>query len=121
MTDVVNEPLNRFIIRMAQMEPSRRDDIFLLMLTEQPEVIQKFLIGKELLQILSGTKEYSYKAHPADPPTYISEKAYQEALRHIQRGQKVEAIKAIRHDTGLGLKEAKDLVEDWNSIKHNYK
>lgn len=34
-----------------------------------------------------------------------------ELMRALQQGRKIEAIKAIRILTGLGLKEAKDLVE----------
>lgn len=34
-----------------------------------------------------------------------------EALVALQRGDKIEAIKVVRERQGLGLKEAKDLVE----------
>ena len=30
---------------------------------------------------------------------------------HIEAGRKIEAIKALREETGLGLREAKDAVE----------
>jgi ribosomal protein L7/L12 len=31
----------------------------------------------------------------------------------LRDGRKIEAIKIVRETTGLGLKEAKDLVESW--------
>ena len=34
-----------------------------------------------------------------------------EVAAALARGNKIEAIKLVRHDTGLGLAEAKDLVE----------
>jgi ribosomal protein L7/L12 len=33
------------------------------------------------------------------------------ALVALQRGNKIEAIKLLRHEQGLGLKDAKDLLE----------
>lgn len=35
------------------------------------------------------------------------------AISALQRGNKIEAIKLIREERGLGLKEAKDEVEDY--------
>ena len=34
-----------------------------------------------------------------------------EVLNALQRGNKIKAIKLLRQSTGLGLKEAKDLVD----------
>jgi Ribosomal protein L7/L12 C-terminal domain len=36
-----------------------------------------------------------------------------EARNLAARGQAIEAIKLVREKTGLGLKEAKDLVDSW--------
>jgi hypothetical protein len=36
-----------------------------------------------------------------------------EARKLLQRGMKINAIKVVREGTGMGLKEAKDLVESW--------
>jgi hypothetical protein len=41
----------------------------------------------------------------------ISLSAYRQIRNAIHAGQKVDAIKALRIDSGLGLKEAKDVVE----------
>lgn len=35
------------------------------------------------------------------------------ALDQLTRGSKIEAIKIVRVELGLGLKEAKDMVEDY--------
>jgi ribosomal protein L7/L12 len=32
-------------------------------------------------------------------------------VKHIRAGEKINAIKELRSDSGLGLKEAKDIVE----------
>jgi hypothetical protein len=37
-----------------------------------------------------------------------------EAREMVKNGKKINAIKLVREQTGLGLKEAKDLVESWN-------
>jgi hypothetical protein len=36
-----------------------------------------------------------------------------EALAALARGSKIEAIKIVRETQGLGLKEAKELVDAW--------
>jgi len=40
--------------------------------------------------------------HPAFPPT---------AIPALEQGKTIEAIKIIRQESGLGLKESKDLVD----------
>jgi hypothetical protein len=45
---------------------------------------------------------------PGPRPTWEAE-----ARSLAARGNKIEAIKLMREMTGLGLKEAKDLVESW--------
>jgi ribosomal protein L7/L12 len=41
--------------------------------------------------------------------------AMREARALLQEGKKIEAIKRVREATGLGLKEAKELVERWEA------
>ena len=52
---------------------------------------------------------------PVDPPATVRTASFDglpaEALAALSRGQLIEAIKIVRGATGLGLKEAKDLVE----------
>lgn len=50
-------------------------------------------------------------APPAMPPNFTP-KLYGEVLYLLSLNQKISAIKIVREATGLGLKEAKDLVED---------
>jgi ribosomal protein L7/L12 len=35
-----------------------------------------------------------------------------EVLEAVRQGQKIEAIKRYRHATGVGLQEAKDVIEE---------
>jgi len=52
---------------------------------------------------------------PIDPPSTVATASFDglpaEALAALSRGQLIEAIKIVRAASGLGLKEAKDLVE----------
>ena len=52
---------------------------------------------------------------PIDPPVAVAPVSFDglpaEALAALSRGHVIEAIKIVRAATGLGLKEAKDLVE----------
>lgn len=54
---------------------------------------------------------------PIDPPVTVATASSHglpaEALAALSRGQLIEAIKIVRAATGLGLKEAKDLVEQY--------
>ena len=45
------------------------------------------------------------------PPDHAALLAVPEIGAALARGQKIEAIKLVRERSGLGLKEAKDLVE----------
>jgi ribosomal protein L7/L12 len=36
-----------------------------------------------------------------------------EVIQALKNGRKIEAIKLLRNETGLGLKEAKELVENY--------
>ena len=40
-----------------------------------------------------------------------------EAIEALRRGSKIEAIKLVRDNTGIGLREAKDAVDEFE--KHN--
>ncbi|MFP6848119.1 MAG: ribosomal protein L7/L12 [Pseudomonas sp.] len=41
-----------------------------------------------------------------------------EVVAALQRGRKIEAIKLLRELKGLGLKEAKDAVDDFQAEQH---
>lgn len=57
--------------------------------------------------------------HCGQPMPYTEGKVIDKSSSHSQarellkQGRKIEAIKVVREETGLGLKEAKDLVESW--------
>lgn len=56
--------------------------------------------------------------HCGQPWPYVSaggndDPRFVEARQLNKDGRKIEAIKLVREITGLGLKEAKDLVESW--------
>ena len=53
------------------------------------------------------TPTAAYKASRALPP---------DAARALARGDKIEAIKLLRAETGVGLKEAKDWVDAQGSV-----
>ncbi len=44
-------------------------------------------------------------------PTTVSDEKRQEIIDALLQGQKIQAIKAYREATGLGLKEAKDFID----------
>jgi hypothetical protein len=50
---------------------------------------------------------------PASP--HLSEADRTEVLREIASGRKISAIKLVREKTGMGLKEAKEFVDDFIS------
>ena len=48
---------------------------------------------------------------PAGPPPGLTAEIRVEVERMVQAGQMIQAIKLVREATGLGLKEAKDMVD----------
>lgn len=54
-------------------------------------------------------------APPAARPTIVTSEAAQEVERLIAREQPIAAIKLVREQTGLGLAEAKRIVDTWPS------
>lgn len=54
------------------------------------------------------TEEYPKELVPSDYLAYA-------AMRPYPAHEKIQAIKAVREVTGLGLKEAKDFVEKWHT------
>lgn len=59
--------------------------------------------------------------HCGQPMPYTDGKVIDSSRPHsraqdlLRQGRKIEAIKVVREETGLGLKEAKDLVESWEA------
>ncbi|MDQ0642957.1 ribosomal protein L7/L12 [Microbacterium murale] len=50
---------------------------------------------------------------PAAQPTAVTAEAAHEIERLLSQGQKITAIKLMREQTGLGLAEAKNLIDTW--------
>ena len=58
--------------------------------------------------------------HCGQPHPAPLESEWMSAARsELFQGNKIKAIKIVRDNTGLGLKEAKDLVESWDSEPRN--
>ncbi|MDC8011521.1 50S ribosomal protein L7/L12 [Tahibacter soli] len=87
------------------------------------EQIIEAIAGKTLIEVMELVKAMEEKfgvsaaapvavaAGPAAPAAAVEEKTEFTVVLKAAGEKKVEVIKAIRAITGLGLKEAKDLVE----------
>jgi hypothetical protein len=51
--------------------------------------------------------------HCGQPDPFTDDGWIAEARRKLAQGKSINAIKIVRDATGMGLKEAKDLVESW--------
>ena len=70
-------------------------------LREAMEAVDAYALGQE--HFFTATRAQAETAHSLQLPDA--------AIAAIARGQLIEAIKIVREATGLGLKEAKDLVD----------
>ena len=43
----------------------------------------------------------------------LNDQQKEEILKYLVEGRKIPAIKAYREATGMGLKEAKDVIDEW--------
>lgn len=87
------------------------------------EQIIEAIAGKTLIEVMELVKAMEEKfgvsaaapvaaaAGPAAPAAVVEEKTEFTVVLKAAGEKKVEVIKAVRAITGLGLKEAKDLVE----------
>lgn len=66
--------------------------------------------GMKLEEAQRAVHEYLRGGRQTDGPS-VEGRLSPEALASLQRGNLIEAIKLTRDETGLGLKDAKDLVE----------
>lgn len=92
--------------RNDQIEAIRRlRQAFDLGLKEAKDLIDAYQSGAPVaLPVGEAPQEFSNEATDELPVAVIEA---------AQRGDKIEAIKLYREQTGAGLKEAKDAVEDW--------
>ncbi len=66
-------------------------------------------------QMPAGHTEAVHQVLQGQMSVTLSEPALAQVLDLLARQRKIEAIKVVREDTGLGLKEAKDIV-DWMEV-----
>lgn len=91
--------------------------------------VVEFLSGLNVLEISELVKELEEKwgvsaaapvavaaAGPAAAGAAVEEKTEFDVILSDVGGEKIKVIKVVREITGLGLKEAKDLVEGSNSV-----
>jgi large subunit ribosomal protein L7/L12 len=76
--------------------------VFALML-----LLEQVLRLRRRVQQLERANRPALPTSAADLPAAVQEKVW----RLVQAGKKIEAIRVVRDGTGLGLKEAKELVE----------
>jgi hypothetical protein len=60
----------------------------------------------------SAGKRVALPPGPTQPVSQLSDPLRAEALALLGKGRKIEAVKRVREETGLSLKESKDVV-DW--------
>jgi ribosomal protein L7/L12 len=66
-----------------------------------------------LTAALSGQSAAPVATGPVAAAPAPSDDVYAEARALAASGQKIHAIKVVREQTGMGLRQAKDLVESW--------
>ena len=85
-----------------------------------PEQFDWSLVIWTAAVFLSGYLLGRRKRPAIEPPlefdrASISPDARAQIENALQRDQKIEAIKLLREDTGLGLKDSKTVIDNWNS------
>jgi large subunit ribosomal protein L7/L12 len=70
-------------------------------------------------QVARLTAAYTGQSAAPAPPGAVAaaplptDDVYSEARALAAAGQKIHAIKVVREQTGMGLRQAKDIVESW--------
>ncbi|MBS0429678.1 MAG: ribosomal protein L7/L12 [Proteobacteria bacterium] len=77
-------------------------------LKESKELVERYANGDADVQAVGAADDFDALLHGRPTPASALPAVARAAL---QRGQVIEAIKLTREATGLGLKEAKDLVD----------
>jgi large subunit ribosomal protein L7/L12 len=97
---------------MAKLSTSELLDAFKDMtLIELSEFVKQF---EETFDVKAAAPAAMMMAAPAGaaaPAEEVEEQSEFDVILESDGGQKIQVIKAVRELTGLGLKEAKDLVE----------
>lgn len=88
--------LNEFVNRCIEVEPSNRP-----------------ATASECLTTLSSLEKNLLNEIATQRPKPLDSGTEQRARSLMKRGQKINAIILVRQATNMGLKEARDLVENW--------
>jgi len=104
--------------------PARVDESFQSELTEllqngkKIEAIQRFreATGAGLKEAKDAVEAIEM-GRPLSLPAQVDESFQREITELLQNGRKIEAINRLREETGAGLKEAKDAIEQFGA-KH---
>jgi ribosomal protein L7/L12 len=75
--------------------------------------------GFEFGSIPAQPNQFAVPAQPSDAPASTPGQASPAVLAFIDAGQKIGAIKQYRNETGAGLREAKDAVEEFERRRLN--
>lgn len=83
------------------------------MLSRQVQRLQEMVERMAIQQGIEPAAEPDHWGQAAEPSTthYSSQGVDAEVLMLVQLGKRIQAIKLVRERTGLGLKEAKDVVD----------
>jgi ribosomal protein L7/L12 len=71
------------------------------------------MVGVLVLVVARTVPAPSAGPRPVQPSAPLSEQTVREVSALIGQGNKIQAIKLVREQSGIGLKAAKDLVESW--------
>jgi ribosomal protein L7/L12/DNA-directed RNA polymerase subunit RPC12/RpoP len=81
-------------------------DVFNIEKSEAQELVEAMARGEAVDTNLLPPASQTTKTPPALDPLVM-----QKLLDLVRRGEKIEAIKKLRQETGVGLKDAKDVIE----------
>lgn len=87
--------------------PEKLQEALFLFVQRRPDEFED--IVRQINQPIVERTAYPYSAGFAN----LTKEAYDRAVQAYRDGNKVSAIKEVRNDTGLGLKDAKDFVEEY--------
>jgi len=76
---------------------------------QDKELLEKTWL--DMMQILANYPELLTNYTCNELPVNISIADYHTIAAYMKNGKKIQAIKHLRHVTGLGLKDAKDMIE----------
>ena len=101
----MNQNLIKIFKKVVDDDPTVKGDVFDYLVTHGGTAAASVTSASSRATIVVGS-QYNYE---------ISLKRYCEVAFFLAKGQKINAIRALRAETGLGPKDAKDAVYlEWN-------